>query len=286
MREDLIKNIKRVIRIIIASLIIAANIKIFVNAGSLFPGGFTGLSILIQRSFDKFLGIKIPYSPVNIILNAIPAWFCFKAIGKKFTGLSCLCIVLTSIFTDIIPALPITYDVLLISIFGGIVMGAGISICLSAEATSGGTDFIAMYISQKYGKDAFSYIFAGNMVLLAIAGFLFGWDAALYSIIFQFSSTQVIHMLNKRYQKNTLLIVTSKPEEVEDAIYAITHHGATRIEAKGAYTNIERPLVYSIVSSENVKKVMTVIRKIDEDAFVNVIKTDDVEGNFYIPPMD
>lgn len=286
MREDLIKDIKRVIRIIIASLIIAANIKIFVNAGSLFPGGFTGLSILIQRSFDKFLGIKIPYSPVNIILNAIPAWFCFKAIGKKFTGLSCLCIVLTSIFTDIIPALPITYDVLLISIFGGIVMGAGISICLSAEATSGGTDFIAMYISQKYGKDAFSYIFAGNMVLLAIAGFLFGWDAALYSIIFQFSSTQVIHMLNKRYQKNTLLIVTSKPEEVEDAIYAITHHGATRIEAKGAYTNIERPLIYSIVSSENVKKVMTVIRKIDEDAFVNVIKTDDVEGNFYIPPMD
>lgn len=286
MREDLIKDIKRVIRIIIASLIIAANIKIFVNAGSLFPGGFTGLSILIQRSFDKFLGIKIPYSPVNIILNAIPAWFCFKAIGKKFTGLSCLCIVLTSIFTDIIPALPITYDVLLISIFGGIVMGAGISICLSAEATSGGTDFIAMYISQKYGKDTFSYIFAGNMVLLAIAGFLFGWDAALYSIIFQFSSTQVIHMLNKRYQKNTLLIVTSKPEEVEDAIYAITHHGATRIEAKGAYTNIERPLVYSIVSSENLKKVMTVIRKIDEDAFVNVIKTDDVEGNFYIPPMD
>ena len=286
MREDLIKDIKRVIRIIIASLIIAANIKIFVNAGSLFPGGFTGLSILIQRSFDKFLGIKIPYSPVNIILNAIPAWFCFKAIGKKFTGLSCLCIVLTSIFTDIIPALPITYDVLLISIFGGIVMGAGISICLSAEATSGGTDFIAMYISQKYGKDAFSYIFAGNMVLLAIAGFLFGWDAALYSIIFQFSSTQVIHMLNKRYQKNTLLIVTSKPEEVEDAIYAITHHGATRIEAKGTYTNIERPLVYSIVSSENVRKVMTVIRKIDEDAYVNVIKTDDVEGNFYIPPMD
>ena len=57
MREDLIKDIKRVIRIIIASLIIAANIKIFVNAGSLFPGGFTGLSILIQRSFDKFLGI-------------------------------------------------------------------------------------------------------------------------------------------------------------------------------------------------------------------------------------
>ena len=286
MKDGLKKDIKRVVNIVLASLVIAANIKIFVNAGGLFPGGFTGVSILIQRSFDKFLGIKIPYSPINIMLNAIPAWFCFKAIGKKFTGLSCLCIVLTSIFTDIIPTVPITYDVLLISIFGGILMGAGISICLYAEATSGGTDFIAMYISQKYGKDAFGYIFAGNMILLAVAGYLFGWDAALYSIIFQFCSTQVIHMLNKRYQKNTLLVVTNKPEEVEAAIYTITHHGATRIEAKGAYTNTERPIVYSIVSSENVRKVMAAIKKIDEEAFVNVIKTDEVEGNFYIPPMD
>ena len=95
MREDLIKDIKRVIRIIIASLIIAANIKIFVNAGSLFPGGFTGLSILIQRSFDKFLGIKIPYSPVNIILNAIPAWFYLQLQDFSLVGMR-LCILLSS----------------------------------------------------------------------------------------------------------------------------------------------------------------------------------------------
>lgn len=286
MSKELKKDCKRIAQIILASLVIAANIKIFVNAGGLFPGGFTGISILIQRSFDKFLGIKIPYSPINIVLNAIPAFFCFKAIGKKFTGLSCLCIVMTSIFTDILPAIPITYDVLLISIFGGIVMGGGIAICLAAEATSGGTDFIAMYISQKHGIDAFGYIFVGNMILLGIAGLLFGWDAALYSIIFQFCSTQVVQMTNKRYQKNTLLVVTEKPEEVEDTIYEIAHHGATRIEAKGAYTNKERPIVYSIVSSEDVKKVVTAIKKVDEDAFVNVIKTHDVDGNFYIPPMD
>lgn len=286
MSKEFKKDCKRVILIILASLVIAANIKIFVNAGGLFPGGFTGVSILIQRSFDKFMGIKIPYSPINILLNAVPAFFCFKAIGKKFTGLSCLCIVLTSIFTDILPSVPITYDVLLISIFGGIVMGCGIAICIGAEATSGGTDFIAMYISQKHGIDAFGYIFAGNIIMLTIAGLLFGWDAALYSIIFQFCSTQVVQMSNKRYQKNTLLVVTEKPEEIVDVIYKIAHHGATRIEAKGAYTNKERPIVYSIVSSEDVKKVVSAIKKIDEEAFVNVIKTSDVEGNFYIPPMD
>lgn len=286
MNKKLKKDIVRIIRIIFASLIMAANIKIFINAGGLFPGGFTGVSILIQRSCNKFLGLSIPYSPINIVLNAIPAIICIKAIGKKFTGLSCLCIVLTSIFTDMIPAIPITYDMLLIAIFGGILMGTGISLCLSAEATSGGTDFIAMYISQKYGIDAFGYIFAGNMILLAIAGALFGWDAALYSIILQFCSTQVIHMTHKRYQKNTLLVVTEKPEQVEDTIYKIAHHGATRIEAQGAYTNKKRPLVYSIVSSDDVKKVVSAIKKVDEDAFVNVIKTDDLAGNFYIPPMD
>lgn len=280
------KDLKRIAMIIVASLVMALNIKVFVNAGGLFPGGFTGISILIQRCFSKFLGIRIPYSPINILLNAIPAAFCFKAIGKKFTGLSCLCIALTSIMADIIPAIPITYDVLLISIFGGIVMGAGISICLAAEATSGGTDFIAMYISQKHGIDAFGYIFFGNIFLLTIAGLLFGWDAALYSIIFQFCSTQVVQISNKRYQKNTLLIVTDKPEEVEDIIYNIAHHGATRIEAKGGYSNKERPIVYSIVSSDDVKKVVSEIKKIDDDAFINVIKTDDVEGNFYLPPID
>ena len=285
-KEEFRKDCKRVLLIVLASLIIAATIKIFVNAGGLFPGGFTGISVLIQRCFDKFLGIHVPYAPISIVLNSIPAYICFKAIGKKFTGLSCLCIVLTSIFTDMIPALPITYDMLLISIFGGFAMGFGTGICLTADGTSGGTDFIAMFISQKHGIDAFGYILMGNMVLLTIAGLLFGWDAALYSIIFQFCSTQVVQISNKRYQRNTLLVVTDQPEAVIDVIFQIAHHGATRIEAKGAYTKKDRPIIYSIVSSDEVKKIVAAIKKIDEDAFVNVIKTHEISGNFYIPPMD
>lgn len=286
MNKELKKDIIRIFLIVIASVIIAANLKIFVNAGGLFPGGFTGITILLQRCALKYWGMKLPFSPINLLLNAVPAAICFKHVGKKFTMLSCLCIVLVSVFTDILPEVPLTYDVLLISIFGGIVMGAGIGVCLMAEATSGGTDFIAMYISNRFGVDAFSYILVGNVVLFMVAGLLFGWDAALYSIIFQFCSTQVVHIFNKRYQRNTLLVITEYPDEVSDVIFKVAHHGATKIEAQGAYTKKDRPIVYSIVSSDEVKRTIVEIKKVDEDAFINVIKTDQMSGNFYMPPMD
>lgn len=92
-------------------------------------------------------------------------------------------IVVSGILTDIVPSFPMTQDILLISIFGGLINALAISLCLFANATSGGTDFIAIFLSEKYGIDSWNYIFAGNVVILGIAGALFGWDKALYSII-------------------------------------------------------------------------------------------------------
>lgn len=91
-------------------------------------------------------------------------------------------IVVSGILTDIVPSFSVTEDILLISIFGGLINALAISLCLFANATSGGTDFIAIFLSEKYGIDSWNYIFAGNVVILGIAGALFGWDKALYSI--------------------------------------------------------------------------------------------------------
>ena len=124
-------------------------------------------------------------------------------IGKKFTLYSGLMIVVSSILTDLLPGFEITSDPLLISIFGGIINGCAISLCLFANATSGGTDFIAIFFSERKGIDTWNYIFLGNVAMLIVAGLLFGWDKSLYSIIFQFASTQILHMLYKRYQKQT-----------------------------------------------------------------------------------
>ena len=166
--------------IVVASVIMAVNIRSFVDAGGLFPGGFNGLTLLIQRSAQQFCGLTLPFSLINFLLNAVPAVICFRLIGKRFTVYSCLSIVLTSVLTDLLPSMPLTNDVLLVSIFGGIVNGFAISLCLLGGATSGGTDFIAVAVSERLGVDAWNYILLGNAAMLAVAGLLFGWDKALY----------------------------------------------------------------------------------------------------------
>ena len=181
-------ELKRYSCAVIAAVLFAVNIKTFVKAGGLYPGGFNGLTLLIQGIFQEFAGMEIPYTLINVILNAIPVFIGLKFIGVKFTMSSCVVIVLSSILTDLIPSQPITYDPLLISIFGGLINGFVVSLCLIGNTSSGGTDFIAIYFSEKNGQDIWNYILCGNAVILVVAGLLFGWDKALYSIIFQFTS--------------------------------------------------------------------------------------------------
>ena len=286
MSSEVKQTTKRILIICFASFLMAANIKSFVRTGDLFPGGATGLTLLLQRTADMFFHISIPYTVINVILNLFPIYIGFRFIGKKFTLYSCLMIMLTNIFTDLIPSVVITYDTLLISIFGGLVNGFVISLCLMVNATSGGTDFIAIYFSQKKGIDSFNIVFGFNAVLLLTAGLLFGWDKALYSIIFQYTSTQVIHVLYKEYKQNTLLIVTQYPDKIADIIYQISNHGATILTGEGSFEHQERKMVYSIVSSAEYKRIIEEVKAIDESAFINVMKTEQVSGHFYLKPHE
>jgi uncharacterized membrane-anchored protein YitT (DUF2179 family) len=286
MNFDLKKDGKRILVICIAALIMALNIKTFVRAGGLYPGGATGLTILIQRLAERFLNLSLPYTLINLLLNAVPIYIGFRFIGKKFTLYSCLMIVLTSVLTDLIPAHVITYNTLLISIFGGMINGFVISLCLSMDATTGGTDFISIYLSEKTGMDSWNLVLGINIVILSAAGIAFGWDKALYSIIFQYASTQVLHEMYKRYQKETVFIVTNRPKEICDAISEVSHHGATILRGEGSFEHTERSLVYSVVSREEGKTVLSTVKKADPDAFVNVIRTEELSGRFYQRPTE
>lgn len=277
---------KRILIVALAAVLMAVNIKTFVRTGGLYPGGATGLTILIQRVGEMFFHIEVPYTIVNLVLNAFPVYIGFRFIGKKFTLYSCLMIVLTSVLTDMIPAYVITYDTLLISVFGGIINGLVVSMCLIMSATTGGTDFIAIYLSDKKGVDSFNVVLGLNVVILGIAGLLFGWDKALYSIIFQYVSTQVLHILYKKYQQQTLFIVTNRASQVCAAIYEASHHGATVLEGKGSYEHEARDVVYSVVSSAESKKVIRAVKTVDEEAFVNAIRTEQLYGRFYQKPVD
>ncbi len=286
MKTEVKESIKKILVICFASFLMALNIKSFVRTGGLYPGGATGLALLIQRAADMFLHITIPYTIVNILLNAIPVYIGFRFIGKKFTMYSCLMIVLTSVLTDIIPGYAITYDTLLISIFGGLINGLVIGLCLHMNATTGGTDFIAIYLSEKKEIDSWNVVLGINVVILAAAGVLFGWDKALYSIIFQYTSTQVVHILYRKYQHETLFIVTNKATEVYEVISKMSNHGATIMEGEGSYEHQERKIVYSVVSSAQSKSIIREVKKADPHAFVNAIKTEQIAGRFYQKPNE
>ena len=237
-------DLRRAVVVAFASVLMALNIKTFVRTGGLYPGGVTGLTVLFQRIALQYFHVELPFSVVNILLNAFPVYVGFKFIGKKFTLLSCEMIVISAVLTDLIPTHPLTYDTLLIAIFGGLINGVVTTLCLRVNATTGGMDFISIYLSQKRGLDGFTIVLGFNAVVLLIAGYFFGWDKALYSIIYQYTTTQTLRLLYRNYQQETLFIVTDKWDEVRRAIYDTCQHGSTIWAAEGGYKEDWRNVVY------------------------------------------
>lgn len=279
-----IREAGRIVLIVFGAVLLAANIKSFVRAANLFPGGFTGLAILIQHITVKYLGFQVPFSPLIIAMNAVPAAISFRFIGKRFTLYSVLMIVLSSILTDALPAIAITDDALLAAVFGGLVNAAAVSLCLHAGATSGGTDFVAIFISERRGVDAWNYVLFFNACVLCVAGVMFGASRALYSILFQFASTQMLGILWKRYQKATLFVITNNAAKVYDVIRESTHHDATLFTGTGCFEGAKRDMLYSVVGADEIHSLTANIKKADENAFVNIVRSQGILGKFYSRP--
>lgn len=276
----------RIIIVIIASLLYAWNLCCFAKAADLLPGGISGVSLLLQHIIKSIFHVTVPYSVFNILLNLFPVYIGFRYIGKKFTLYSILTILLSSIFVDILPDYIFTTDILLISIFGGLINGLAIALCLNVGTTTGGTDFISIYMSQQKGMDAWNYILFGNVIILLIAGAMFGWSIALYSIIYQFCSTQIIQMLYKRYQKETLFIISDKADEIYRLIKDTTNHDATLFHGIGCYEATEKEMIYSVINTDARRELIPLIHSVDPHAFINVVKTEELAGRFHDIPND
>ena len=271
---------KRLFLVCLGALIFSFNMKSFVRAGNLLPGGIAGITVLIQQIGNEYFHVSIPYSVGNLLLNSIPIFIGIRFVGKKFTLYRCLMIVVSSILTDVLPVQPITYDELLVALFGGLINGYAIGLCLMGKASSGGLDIVAVYLSRRWNIDAWNYTLMLNAVILATAGLIFGWDRALYSIIFQFTSTQVVHAMYQKHRQHTLLIITNHSREVYTTISQCTSHGATVFRGIGSYDRQERDMVYSVVSSDEVKMVLKNVREVDPAAFINTLRTDYMTGRF------
>ncbi|NLC34519.1 MAG: YitT family protein [Erysipelothrix sp.] len=279
-------DVKKLFLVTLGALVTAIGFKIFVASNHLVPSGFTGVATLISRVGLEYFNIKISFSVVYLVLNMVPAVIVYRFIGRKFTILSIINVMLVSFFTSIIPDMTFTNDMLLVCVFGGVVQASGTLLALKADACSGGTDFIAIYFSQRYGRSVWNYVLLFNSAMLFISGVLFSFEPALYSLLYQFTNTQVVNAFHDRYHLMGITIITKLPDEVSKAIFGISRRGITQYSATGKYGQSEQYILYMVVGGNEAANIRKMAASIDPHSFITESKVDKVTGNFYVKPFE
>jgi len=271
--------------VVASAFLQAFTMNTFLTPMELLPSGFTGIAALLERITGLF-GIHFSTSVGMVLLNIPVAVFCYSHIGKKFVLFSMLQIVLTSILMRVLTVEPLFEDVLLNICFGGFLYGLALSIALKGNASTGGMDFIALYVSNRIGKSIWQYVFVFNCCLLCVFGMLFGWEHAGYSILFQFISTRTIESFYHRFKRVTLQITTQEAETVVKEYISFCKHGISVMDGYGGYSKKKMSLLHTVVSSYEVQDVIYHLRKVDPKIIINVIPTENFFGGFYQKPLE
>lgn len=278
------KYLKTLICVFLSALLQSFCINVFITPAKLLSSGFTGLAILINKISSLF-GFTLPVSLLVLMLNIPLGVLSFRSIGKKFVFFSILQVVLMSLFLNFHYTL--LFDDLLLNVcFGGFLYGIAISLALRGNASTAGTDFIALWVSNKIGKSIFEYVFVFNSVLLLIFGYMFGWKYAGYSILFQFISTKTIDSFYKRYKLVTLEITTYHPKEICKAYIKHYRHGLSEVAGIGGYEHKNLSLIHTVISFYELEDAIRLINRIDPKAIINVISTERFVGHFYRQLLD
>ena len=272
--------------VVLASMSQAYIIQVFIQPANLLSSGFTGVAILIEKITSTYFHFSFSTSLGMIVLNVPVAILCYKSISPRFTFFSLLEVFLASFFLRTCQFQPLFDDILLNITFGGFAYGLMTVLVLRGNASTGGTDFVALYISNKKGKSIWSYVFIFNSIILLIFGFMFGWIHAGYSILFQFISTRTIDSFYHRYERVTLQITTKKAQEVMDKYIKNYRHGISCVEAIGGYSHEKMYLLHTVVSSYEVLDIVELMKTVDSHIIVNVVKTENFYGGFYQQPIE
>lgn len=284
-RDKEFRNLLTLTAVVVSALLQTFVIQAFIRPAGLLSGGFTGIAILIDR-VTSLWGIHISTSLAMIFLNIPVAWACSRSISRRFTSYSLIQVFLASLFLKLFHFSPIFEDVILNVIYGGVLYGFAIILALRGNASTGGTDFIALYVSNKTGNSIWTYVFCGNVVLLCVFGVIFGWDYAGYSILFQFVSTMIVSTFHHRYERVTLQITTSKGEEIMKEYVKTFRHGISCADAVGGYSRKHMYLLHTVVSSYEVADIIRLFHEVDDHVIVNMFKTQQFFGGFYRAPIE
>ncbi|MBL4952366.1 YitT family protein [Neobacillus sp. OS1-32] len=273
-------EIKKIAIVITGAFLTALAMNLFLIPANVYSSGFTGIAQLLSKILSDYTPIHLSIGLLLVLLNIPVAILGWKKVGKSFTIYSIISVALSSIFIDLIPVKQMSHDILLNAVFGGVILAVGVGITLKWGASTGGLDIIALVLSRSKDKPIGPYMFALNGVIIVTAGFVYGWEKALYTLVFLYASTRVVDAIHTSHAKLTAFIITKKAEEMKKAIHAKLVRGITMIPAKGAFSNETRDMLMIVITRYELFDLERVIHEVDPNAFTNIVQTTGVYGFF------
>lgn len=274
-KEIAIDYIKKLIFWIVGAFIVAVAFQLFLIPNKIIDGGVIGASMMISYLTNWNLGLLIFCINIPFILLAL------KSLGKKFIIHTFLATLILSIVTNLTVSLqPATNDLLLSTVFGGILLGLGVGLILRNQASLDGTEILSIVLSKKYKIVSVGELLMGmNLFIYTAAGFLLGWERAMYSILTYFIASKVIDTVLEGLDKSkSIRIVSDYSQEIGDSIMKELNVSVTYMKAKGGYSKQEKILTFCVVNKFEIPKLKEVVHNIDPKAFIVTEDVHEVEG--------
>ncbi len=257
----------------------AFGLKSFLLPNHFIDGGAVGISLIINILTDK------PLALILIIVNIPFVLLGFRQISKMFayktiTAISVLALALT---LDVFPV--ITSDKLLIAVFGGFFLGAGIGLTMRGGAVIDGTEVLALYISKKIGLSVGDIIMVINIIIFSFAAFTINMETALYAILTYLSAAKTVDFVIHGIEEYTgVTIISAKSDAVRQAITKIMGRAVTIYKGERGYirkgSDVEKELdiVYTVITRLEITKLKSLVKNIDNEAFMVMHTVDDTQG--------
>lgn len=273
-RLPLGKLLKRIFFILIGASLVSIGLEIFLVPNQIIDGGIVGISIIMSHLTKWTLGIFL------FLLNLPFLIVGYRQIGKTFALSTLFGVTVMSIGTTLLHPVPgLTDDPLLAAVFGGIILGIGVGLVLRYGGSLDGTEIVAVLLNKKTPFSVGEIVMFFNLFILGSAGFVFGWDRAMYSLIAYYIAFKMIDLTIEGFQESkSVWIISDHYKEVGDAIVARLGRGVTYLKGEGGYTGDEKKVVFCIITRLEEAKLKLIVEELDPSAFLAVGNIHDVRG--------
>ena len=258
----------------LGTLVTAFSFAAFFLPHDIAPGGVTGIATVLSSVTG--LNVGLLSFLINLPLFAI-GW---RRVGWRFAARSFIAMLLLSLFIDVIPVFDLSGDMMLASLFGGVIMGVGLGMVVRSGATTGGTDMAAMIVHEHWSFLTVPMVlFAIDAVVVVIAAMAFGLQAGLFALVSLFTSTKAMDAVIKGFNTAMqFLIISAKQEEIIRRIHSEMDRGCTRLEATGTYEGRKNGALLCVVSRMEAAKLKKIVSEVDPRAFVTVCDVHEALG--------